>query len=63
MNPLPYLDGGEQETEYERERETKRERGEERNGFFICICNGAIFFVTVLPKGVVTGALGKHPLC
>jgi hypothetical protein len=26
MNTLPYLDGGEQETEYERE--TERERGE-----------------------------------
>jgi hypothetical protein len=33
MNPLPYLDGGEQETEYERDRERQREIGGRKEWF------------------------------
>jgi hypothetical protein len=50
MNPLPYLDGGQQETEYERDSKRHREGGE-RNGLCICICNGAIFLSLYFQKG------------
>jgi hypothetical protein len=65
MNPSPYLDGGEQEYERdtERERDTHTQGGGEKGMVFAFVSVMGQFFVTVLPKGVVTGALGKHPLC
>ncbi len=46
MNPLPYLDGGEQETEYERETKRERERGGRKEWFFSFVSVMGQFFLS-----------------
>jgi hypothetical protein len=56
MNPLPYLDGGEQETEYEREierdRDRERESGEKGMVFAFVSVMGQFFLSRYFQKGL-----------
>jgi len=51
MNPLPYLDGGQQETEYERDSKRHRERGEKGMVFAFVSVMGQFFLSLYFQKG------------
>jgi hypothetical protein len=61
MNPLPYLDGGQQETEYERDSKRHTQRGEKGMVFAFVSVMGQFFCHCTFKRGF-NRSFGQAPI-